>query len=157
MSLCCKCWGYYEINPWKSLIGAISRILIGPGTKSWLLEGPKKSGFPYTTQRFTSGRGAGARGAPAIMFEIYNINSGEKIVKSTLFCKVKCVMSSIVAKNVYWEGIQERTVTLRFLGIISRVLRLEVSTLDFCLSTRCYSPNLSFLHWSIVLYGFLKP
>ncbi len=36
------------------------------------------------------------------------------------------------------EGIQERTLTLRFLGIISRVLRLEVSTLAFCLSTRCY-------------------
>ncbi len=29
-------------------------------------------------------------------------------------------------------GIQERTVGLRFLGIISRVLRLEVSTLVFC-------------------------
>jgi hypothetical protein len=56
-----------------------------------------------------------------------------------------------------WEGIQERTLVLRFLGIISRVLRLEVSTLVFCLSTRCYSPNFSFLHWSIVLYGFLKP
>jgi hypothetical protein len=36
-------------------------------------------------------------------------------------------------------GIQERTVGLRFLEIISRVLRLEVSTLVFCLSTRCYS------------------
>ncbi len=80
------------------------------------------------------------------------------------------------------------TISLRFLGIILRVLRLEVSvyivyitnqrgnsrtytyvevsghnlrvlrlvvsTLDFCLSTRCYSPNLSFLHWSIILYGF---
>ncbi len=55
-------------------------------------------------------------------------------------------------------GIQERTAGLRFLGIISRVLRLEVSTLVFCLSTRCYSrTNLRFLHWLIVLYGFLKP
>ncbi len=36
-------------------------------------------------------------------------------------------------------GIQERTVGLRFLGIISRVLRLEVSTLVLCLSTRCSS------------------
>jgi hypothetical protein len=44
------------------------------------------------------------------------------------------------------EGIQERTLTLRFLGRISRVLRLEVSTLVFCLSTRRYSPNLSFIH-----------
>jgi hypothetical protein len=45
------------------------------------------------------------------------------------------------------EGIQERTLTLKFLGIISRVLRLEVSTIVFCLSTRCYSrTNLSFLH-----------
>ncbi len=25
--------GHYEINPWKSLNGAISRILNGPGTK----------------------------------------------------------------------------------------------------------------------------
>jgi hypothetical protein len=56
-----------------------------------------------------------------------------------------------------WEGIQERTLTLRFLGIISRVLRLEVSTLVFCLSTRRYSSNLSYLHWSIVWFGFLKP
>ncbi len=40
---------------------------------------------------------------------------------------------------LYRGGIQERTVGLRFLGIISRVLRLEVSTLVFCLSTRCYS------------------
>jgi hypothetical protein len=30
--------------------------------------------------------------------------------------------------------------------------------LSFCLSTKCYSwANLSFLHWLIVLYGFLKP
>jgi hypothetical protein len=36
-------------------------------------------------------------------------------------------------------GIQERTVGLRFLGIILRVLRLEVSTLVLCLSTRCSS------------------
>ncbi len=55
-------------------------------------------------------------------------------------------------------GIQERTVGLRFLGIILRVLRLEVSTLVLCLSTRCSSrTDLSFLHWLIVLYGFLKP
>ncbi len=55
-------------------------------------------------------------------------------------------------------GIQERTLTLRFLGVISRVLRLEVSTIVFCPSTRCYSrTNLSFLHLLIVLYGFLKP
>jgi hypothetical protein len=43
------------------------------------------------------------------------------------------------AQTVTRGGIQERTVGLRFLGIISRVLRLEVSTLVFCLSTRCYS------------------
>jgi hypothetical protein len=36
-------------------------------------------------------------------------------------------------------GIQERTVGLKFLGIILRVLRLEVSTLVLCLSTRCSS------------------
>ena len=55
-------------------------------------------------------------------------------------------------------GIQERIVGLRFLGIILRVLRLEVSTLVLCLSTRCSSwTDLSFLHWLIVLYGFLKP
>jgi hypothetical protein len=35
------------------------------------------------------------------------------------------------------EGIQERTLTLRFLGITSIVLRLEVSTIVFCLSTKC--------------------
>jgi hypothetical protein len=45
------------------------------------------------------------------------------------------------------DGIQERTLLLGFLSIISRVLRLEVSTLVFCLSTRCYSrTNLRFLH-----------
>ncbi len=49
-------------------------------------------------------------------------------------------------------GIQERTVGLRFLGIISRVLRLEFSTLVLCLSTKCSSwTNLSFLHWLITL------
>ncbi len=30
------------------------------------------------------------------------------------------------------DGIRERTLSLRFLGIILRVLRLEVSTLVFC-------------------------
>ncbi len=55
----------------------------------------------------------------------------------------------------FWEGIQERTLTLRFLGTISRVLRLEVSTIVFCLSTRCYSrTNLSFLHWLIIYMDF---
>ena len=45
------------------------------------------------------------------------------------------------------DGIQERTLSVGFLGIISRVLRLEVSTLVVCLSTRCYSrTNLRFLH-----------
>jgi hypothetical protein len=59
--------------------------------------------------------------------------------------------------HVFWGGIQERTVGLRFLGIILRVLRLEVSTLVLCLSTRCSSwTDLSFLHWLIVLYGFLN-
>jgi len=33
-------WGY-EINPGKSLNGANSRIINGPGTKSRLLEGPE--------------------------------------------------------------------------------------------------------------------
>ncbi len=43
MSLCCKCGGtlQYEINPWKSLNGAISRILNGPGTKSKLFKRPE--------------------------------------------------------------------------------------------------------------------
>jgi hypothetical protein len=60
--------------------------------------------------------------------------------------------------TLYRGGIQERTVGLRFLGIILRVLGLEVSTLVPCLSTRCSSwTDLSFLHWLIVLYGFLKP
>jgi hypothetical protein len=68
-----------------------------------------------------------------------------------------CLLGPGERAEVSWEGIQEHTLMLRFLGIISRVLRLENSTLDFCFSTRCYSPNLSFLHWWIVLYGFLKP
>jgi len=37
-------WGY-EFNPQKSLIGAISRFQNGLGTKSSLLEGPKKARF----------------------------------------------------------------------------------------------------------------
>jgi hypothetical protein len=45
----------------------------------------------------------------------------------------------IVTESLYRGGIQERTVGLRFLGIILRVLRLEVSTLVLCLSTRCSS------------------
>ncbi len=37
------------------------------------------------------------------------------------------------------EFFRKHTLSLGFLGIISRVLRLEVSTLVFWLSTRCYS------------------
>ncbi len=44
------------------------------------------------------------------------------------------------------DGIRKRTLSLGFLGIISRVLRLEVSTLGFCLSTRCYSWT-NFIDW----------
>ncbi len=38
------CCGFY---PAKSLNGPSSRILNGPGTKSWLFEGPKKSALLY--------------------------------------------------------------------------------------------------------------
>jgi hypothetical protein len=46
---------------------------------------------------------------------------------------------STVSTQANRGGIQERTVGLRFLGIILRVLRLQVSTLVLCLSTRCSS------------------
>jgi hypothetical protein len=59
---------------------------------------------------------------------------------------------------LYWDGIYESTISLRFLGIILRFLRLEASTFVFAFLQKCNScTNLSFLHWLIVLYGFLKP
>ncbi len=48
--------------------------------------------------------------------------------------------------NLNRDGIRKRTLSLGFLGIISRVLRLEVSTLVFCLSTMCYSWT-NFIDW----------
>ncbi len=79
--------------------------------------------------------------------------SGQNLESSQAW-GLRCTMFTIQNRG----GIQERTVGLRFLGIILRVLRLEVSTLVLCLSTRCSSwTDLSFLHWLIVLYGFLKP
>jgi hypothetical protein len=57
-----------------------------------------------------------------------------------LFTYSREPVNSVVSKILMsGGGIQERTVGLRFLGIISRVLRLEVSTLVLCLSTRCSS------------------
>ncbi len=53
------------------------------------------------------------------------------------------------------EGIQERTLTLRFLGIISRVLRLEVSTIVFY--KVLFKNKLEFSSLIDYLYGFLKP
>ncbi len=44
------------------------------------------------------------------------------------------------------DGIRKCTLSLGFLGKISRVLRLEVSTLVFCVSTRCYSWT-NFIDW----------
>jgi hypothetical protein len=84
------------------------------------------------------------------------------------FCTVQCTAQYLrkralqrkggFIKDEYWDGIHNRTLSLGFLGIILRVLRLEVSTLGFGLSTRCYSwTSLSFLYWLIVVYGFLKP
>ncbi len=51
-------------------------------------------------------------------------------------------LTSLSSLQLLWltrDGIRKRTLSLGFLGIISRVLRLDVSTLVFCLSTRCYS------------------
>ncbi len=78
--------------------------------------------------------------------------------KEKLRCRMQRLLEIIPYSVQNRGGIQERTVGLRFLGIILRVLRLEVSTLVLCLSTRCSSwTDLSFLHWLIVLYGILKP
>ena len=49
-------------------------------------------------------------------------------------------------QDLIWDGIRKRTLSLGFLGIILRVLRLEVSTLVFCLSTRFYSWT-NFIDW----------
>jgi hypothetical protein len=51
---------------------------------------------------------------------------------------VQCQCTS-TAVQIGRDGIRKRTLSLGFLGKILRVLRLEVSTLVFCLSTRCYS------------------
>jgi hypothetical protein len=52
------------------------------------------------------------------------------------FCPARDSKSHVLLNR---DGIHKRTLSFGFLGIISRVLRLEVSTLVFCLSTRCYS------------------
>jgi hypothetical protein len=53
-----------------------------------------------------------------------------------MYCNSKILLSPA---DISRDGIRKRTLSLGFLGIISRVLRLEVSTLVFCLSTRCHS------------------
>jgi hypothetical protein len=75
------------------------------------------------------------------------------LVLSTLRCffciyKPWCTLSTPGPPLLHlpWDGIRKRTLSLGFLGKILRVLRLEVSTLVFCLSTRCYSWT-NFIDW----------
>jgi hypothetical protein len=80
------------------------------------------------------------------------------IYSISLVCSLKCLdmrhpdyklFSHRKAKDASGQtrdGIRKRTLSLGFLGKISRVLRLEVSTLVVCLSTRCYSWT-KFIDW----------
>ncbi len=85
----------------------------------------------------------------------FNILSHGGRWSNQTYCIMSLLFVACYLPAEFWDGIRKRTLSFGFLGIISRVLRLEVSTLVFLPFYKVLFMNKP--HWLIVLCKFLKP